>query len=314
MTITGAGEYVGEQAVTFSIVPADIATAQVAAIADQTYTGSALAPAPALTFNGSKLAEGTDYTLAYSNNTQAGTATITITGKGNFTGTTTATFKIVDPAAQAGEDGTPLGKGASVDAAEAAILASASEEGPAGTKFSLMQAKLAKVSKSSVTIKWAKVKGAAGYSIYGNACGKKNKYFKIKSVKANKFTEKKLKKGTYYKYLIIAFDKDGNVITASKTIHAATKGGKVGNDGKVKLSKKKATLKKGKSLKLKAKVTPQSKKLKVKRHRKTAWESSDPTVAKVNSKGKVTAVGKGKAVIWAYAQDGVAAKCKVTVK
>ena len=41
------------------------------------------------------LEEGTDYTLKYSNNTKAGTASVTITGKGNYTGTLTKTFEIL---------------------------------------------------------------------------------------------------------------------------------------------------------------------------------------------------------------------------
>ena len=49
-------------------------------------------------------------------------------------------------------------------------------------------------------------------------------------------------------------------------------------------------------------------------HRKVAWESDDLTVAKVNSKGKITAVGKGSCYVYAYAQNGVSAKIKVTVK
>jgi len=229
---------------------------------------------------------------------------------------------VLDPTAQLGEDGTALGAGASVEAAEAALAAYKGEESPEGTAFVLLQAKMSKVSKTYVKLKWKKAKGAKSYVIYGNKCGKKNKYLKIKyvsgtSVKLKKVNGKKVKKGTYYKFVVVAVTGKkgtGNVVSTSVTVHAATKGGKVGNDKKVTLSKKKATLKKGKTLKLKAKVTPESKKLKVKRHRKTVWESSNPKVATVSKSGKVKAKKKGKAVIWAYAQDGVAAKCKVTVK
>ncbi len=47
-----------------------------------------------LTYAGSQLVEGTDFTLAYTNNTKAGTAKITFTGKGLYNGTLTKTFKI----------------------------------------------------------------------------------------------------------------------------------------------------------------------------------------------------------------------------
>ncbi|MBQ9067555.1 MAG: RICIN domain-containing protein, partial [Eggerthellaceae bacterium] len=42
------------------------------------------------------LKAGTDYTVSYSNNTKVGTATVKVTGKGNYTGTKSATFNIVD--------------------------------------------------------------------------------------------------------------------------------------------------------------------------------------------------------------------------
>ena len=63
-------------------------------IAAQTYTGQALTPAFTPQYNGRNLVEGTDYTADYSKNTDIGTATITITGQGNFTGTKTITFNI----------------------------------------------------------------------------------------------------------------------------------------------------------------------------------------------------------------------------
>ncbi len=53
----------------------------------------------AFLFDGA-LKQGTDYTVEYENNTELGTATLTITGIGDYTGTLTVTFKIVKPAAQ----------------------------------------------------------------------------------------------------------------------------------------------------------------------------------------------------------------------
>ena len=43
---------------------------------------------------GTKLVKDEDYTVSYSNNTAAGTATITVKGKGKYTGTLTKTFKV----------------------------------------------------------------------------------------------------------------------------------------------------------------------------------------------------------------------------
>ena len=61
------------------------------------YTGSAIEPkvTVALKDDETALALGTDYTVEYSNNTDVGTATVTITFKGNYSGTATATFEIV---------------------------------------------------------------------------------------------------------------------------------------------------------------------------------------------------------------------------
>ena len=69
----------------------------IAAIAAVTYNGQAQTPAPVLTFNGMTLVAGTDYTVAYSNNTNVGTATVTVSGTGNYSGTASKTF-VINPA------------------------------------------------------------------------------------------------------------------------------------------------------------------------------------------------------------------------
>ncbi len=103
------------------------------------------------------------------------------------------------------------------------------------------------------------------------------------------------------------------IVATSKTIHAATTGGKVGNAKAVKVNKSKVTLaKKGKKFTIKAKEVKKDKT--IKRHRKVAFESSNPKVATVSSKGVVTAKKKGTCYIYAYAQNGVFKKVKVTVK
>ena len=69
--------------------------AWIEAIADQTYTGEALTPAITVKDGETTLTLNTDYTVAYANNTAAGTATVTVTGTGNYSGEATATFNIV---------------------------------------------------------------------------------------------------------------------------------------------------------------------------------------------------------------------------
>ncbi|NMP37443.1 MAG: hypothetical protein GX051_04880 [Clostridiales bacterium] len=62
----------------------------------QLFTGNEVAPEIDPTFNGVPLSND-DFDIVYENNTELGTATITITGKGNFTGSITKTFKITGP-------------------------------------------------------------------------------------------------------------------------------------------------------------------------------------------------------------------------
>ena len=63
-------------------------------VANRSYTGSPLTPRPTVAVGLTTLREGTDYFLSYANNTNVGTATITIKGAGNYTGTVTKTFAI----------------------------------------------------------------------------------------------------------------------------------------------------------------------------------------------------------------------------
>ena len=131
-----------------------------------------------------------------------------------------------------------------------------------------------------------------------------------------KVAGKKLKKGTHYKFLLVALDKSGNVLTVSTTVHAATAGGKITNPKKVttKAKKNKVTLKAKKSFKLGAKAVPASKKLKVPKHRAIKYETSNAKVATVSAKGVIKGKKKGKCFVYAYTQDGVCAKVTVIVK
>ena len=61
------------------------------------YDGTAKTPSVTVTdTDGNVLTEGTDYTVSYSDNTEVGTATVTITGIGDYTGTLTETFTITE--------------------------------------------------------------------------------------------------------------------------------------------------------------------------------------------------------------------------
>ena len=65
-------------------------------IDDQVYTGSILEPDVVVELDGVILAQGTDYSVAYQNNIAVGTAAVTVTGLGNYTGVASATFAIIE--------------------------------------------------------------------------------------------------------------------------------------------------------------------------------------------------------------------------
>ena len=99
LTLTGKGNYTGMVTVTFTIKPAALSAAvKIDQIADQYYTGSSIKPAYKLSKVSTSLpmpSAGTDFDAVYKNATKAGTAKLTLTDKGNYTGTVMTTYKIV---------------------------------------------------------------------------------------------------------------------------------------------------------------------------------------------------------------------------
>ena len=92
--IVGKGNYQGNAFATFTIARKALTDGMIAAIAAQTYDGAPKTPVLTVTDSGKNLVLDTDYTAKYTNNINAGTATVTITGKGNYTGTAKANFTI----------------------------------------------------------------------------------------------------------------------------------------------------------------------------------------------------------------------------
>lgn len=112
VTITGMGHYIGEIQKTFTIVPKTLTKEMLSVIPNVEYSGAKitldtmelndafalLSMTDPVTNEVEALVEGTDYTLTYASNQNAGTAKVTITGKGNFKGKLTTTFKIIKAA------------------------------------------------------------------------------------------------------------------------------------------------------------------------------------------------------------------------
>ena len=187
------------------------------------------------------------------------------------------------------------------------------------TGFRRLRARSVKQTKTSVTLQWNIIKDADGYFIYGNRCNtgtKSYKYRKLATITGgdiSTWTQKDLKKGTYYKYVVKAYRlvNGKKVVTdTSISVHAVTGGGKYGNAKAVSVTQignkknvSKITLKMGKTAQIKAKEIKKDKK--IARHRKLCYESSNTKVATVTPDGLIRATGKGTCTIWVYAQNGV---------
>lgn len=324
------------------------------------YSGNENIPKITLVYNGQTLTEGIDYTVSYYSNYYPGTAAYNIYGIGEYGGyaygeflikdkgpdpaptvaqpttTTTSTpTKTTTPAKTTKKKTSPNGKPLSLKKApslslkQRAIKAVKGDADVKGSTYNLLRLRMKKAGKNYIRLSWTKVKGASGYVIYGNACGKRNAYKKLASISNGSTTSRqitringsRLKKGKYYKFIVVAVKKNSSgvrkAIATSKSIHVLTAGSrKYGNYTSVKLrniSSKKLTLRKGRTFTIRAKAVKTSGK-KVLRHRALAYESTKKSVATVTKKGKIKAKAPGTCYIYVYAQNGVCKRIRLTVK
>ena len=192
-------------------------------------------------------------------------------------------------------------------------------------KIALDAGVVARSSGNKVTASWGAVRGASSYVIYANYCDQKN-CMKLKTVSGKttsiditKVNGKKFNPNKNLKFYVVAYKtvKGKKVkLATSITAHApGSKNSKRTNVTGVKVKKASFKLKKGKTAKIKAKLVLQKKSRKPLKHEaKFRYATSNTKVAKVNKKGKITAVGKGKCTVYVYAVSGVSKKIKVTVK
>ncbi len=181
--------------------------------------------------------------------------------------------------------------------------------------------------ESSVTVKWGKVPNAKRYVIYAAYCDKnhKYKYKKIKTVsgkvtkyEVKKLYGKKLNPKKNVKVYIVAQKKKNRKwrkIFKTPTFHIAGAQSKCSNVKKITVKKNKFTLNAGKTAKIKAKIVLVDKSKKAVNHvAKFRYRSTNTAVVKVTKSGKIKAVGKGKATVFVYSNNGTAKAIKVTVK
>lgn len=127
IVIQGTGRYSGTKTVTFQIKKKSITGLTYGKVADKTYTGKSLTPGITVKNGSRSLVRGTDYSLSYSKNKAVGTATITVKGIGNYTGTKKITFRIL-PKTVTGQ-------------------------------------KVVSKTRGNITVSWKKVSGSSGYQI-----------------------------------------------------------------------------------------------------------------------------------------------------
>lgn len=239
--ITGMGEwYTGEKTVTFEIARDFSDETIIKGLASAyTYTGKAITPVVLVEDHGRILSKGVDYNVSYSSNVNAGTATVTITGIGRYSGTAAAQFKIMPqnigravvsniadqsydgrdkkPSISVVSDGITLRNGVDyavshVDnknpgKASVIIKGTGNYTGTKTTSYNIVVPKVTGVkvsgySASSITFSWNRNKLVSGYEIY-DANNKRVAWVRKNStVKA---AVSKLKAGTTGKFRVRAY-------------------------------------------------------------------------------------------------------------
>lgn len=252
------------------------------------YNGTARKPSITVTDTktGKTLVYGTDYSVSYSNNKNVGTATITVSGKGTYVGTSTATFTIV----------------------------------PNSTTISKKS-----VTKSSIVVSIAsnsnnKKDSGIKYRIRYKASGDTNYKNINTSVSSSSKTISSLKAGTTYNLAIQAYKTVNGIEYASewsstKNITTSKSSSSSSSKKTTKVSGLASTksLKKGSSYTATVKLTPSNSTSDV------TWSSSKTSVAKVtrdssnHKKAKVKCLKKGQSTITAKS-NGKKDTTKLTCK
>ncbi len=95
LTVTGKGNYTGTATANWSITPKPVTKPTIALTGNRTYTGAEIKPAVTVKDGETKI-PASEYTVEYSNNTNAGTATVIIhdAAGGNYTVSGDTTFEI----------------------------------------------------------------------------------------------------------------------------------------------------------------------------------------------------------------------------
>ena len=242
----------------------DLSSATVNSIDSQTYTGSSIEPSVTVTLNGKTLKLNEDYTLTYSNNVNVGTATITINGIGNYTGSKKVNFNIAPKkldisSATVNSIGSKTYTGASIKpsvtvtlnnktlklnkdytvsysnnknigTAKILIKGIGEYEGEKTVTFNIIPPKVTNLKSSkktynSITLSWDKIDNVTGYKVY-KYDKKSNSYKYLATTNTNTYTDKSLKASSTYSYRVRAY----------KVVNSTTYNGSYSNTIDVKTS------------------------------------------------------------------------------
>lgn len=169
VTIAGKGDYVGTASQTFIINPAEATDFSVAlSKTNYSYTGKAITPSVTVkNAGGQLLKEGTDYTVKYASGRKSiGKYKVTVTYKGNYSGSDTVYF-VIGP------------------------------KNPSTVKAYLYGYDDAKVT-------WSKVSGANGYRVYYKRADA-SEYKLLKTTKSTSYKKSNLADGKKYYFKVVAF-------------------------------------------------------------------------------------------------------------
>ena len=169
-----------------------------------------------------------------------------------------------------------------------------------------------KASSNKMNISFKKVNGASQYTLYRAING--TKFKKYKTLKTNRFTDRKLKKHTIYGYMVMA--NDGKK-TKSLKCYSVT-GNSKGKQANVRnlTTSKTVKIKAGQKKKLKVKISYYGNKKKPLNKQfggTLRYATNMPAIVKVDKNGTVTGIRKGHAMIYVYGQNGFYKSVKITV-
>ena len=323
VTVKMKGNYTGTKTLSFKINPVNISTCSLSlSTTSVTYNGKVRTPTVTVkNANGVKLTKDKHYTVTYaSGRVNAGTYKVTVKMKGNYTGSKTLSFKI-----------TPINiSKCSIALSTTSVAYNGEVRTPTVTVKNQNGVKLTKDKHYTVTYASGR-KNVGTYNITvkmkGNYTGSKTLKFTIKptiKTSVNMLTGDTLKIGAKSNTKItykssntsIAKVSSSGVITAVKTgsVTITVTSNKISQKITVKITKPSIKLNKTSasigvynSLTLKATVNPSNATVK--------WASSNTSVAKVSSKGKITPVKTGTCTITAsFVHNGKTYKASCSIK